>query len=84
MKITVDTNVLIRAAVGDDEIQAMAADRILESAEVIAVTVSYTHLDVYKRQVPCLLFPVPCLVHRWHVSQLVSSFGGRIWYCAVR
>jgi len=38
MKITVDTNVLIRAAVGDDEIQAMAADRILESAEVIAVT----------------------------------------------
>jgi predicted nucleic-acid-binding protein len=38
MKITVDTNVLIRAAVRDDEIQAMAADRILESAEVIAVT----------------------------------------------
>ena len=38
MKIAVDTNVLIRAAVRDDEIQAMAADRILESAEVIAVT----------------------------------------------
>ena len=38
MEITVDTNVLIRAAVRDDEIQAMAADRILESAEVIAVT----------------------------------------------
>jgi predicted nucleic-acid-binding protein len=38
MKITVDTNVLIRAAVRDDEIQAKASDRILKSAEVIAVT----------------------------------------------
>jgi predicted nucleic-acid-binding protein len=39
MRITVDTNVLIRAVVRDDEIQAMAADRILKSAEIIAVTV---------------------------------------------
>ena len=38
MKITVDTNVLIRAVVRDDEIEAMAADRILKRAEVIAVT----------------------------------------------
>lgn len=38
MKITVDTNVLIRAVVRDDEKQAMAADRILKSAQVIAVT----------------------------------------------
>jgi predicted nucleic-acid-binding protein len=38
MKITVDTNVLIRAVVRDDEIQAAAADRILKSAELIAVT----------------------------------------------
>jgi predicted nucleic-acid-binding protein len=38
MKITVDTNVLIRAAVRDDEKQAMAADKILKSAEIIAVT----------------------------------------------
>jgi predicted nucleic-acid-binding protein len=38
MKITVDTNVLIRAAVRDDDIQAKAADRILKTAEVIAVT----------------------------------------------
>jgi predicted nucleic-acid-binding protein len=38
MKIIVDTNVLIRAVVRDDEKQAMAADRILKSAEVIAVT----------------------------------------------
>ena len=36
--------------------------------------------------VRCSLFPVPCLcrLHRWHVSQLVNSFGGRIWYCAVK
>jgi predicted nucleic-acid-binding protein len=38
MKITVDTNVLIRAAVRDDETQAEASDRILKSADVIAVT----------------------------------------------
>jgi predicted nucleic-acid-binding protein len=38
MKITVDTSVLIRAVVRDDEIQALAADRILKSAELIAVT----------------------------------------------
>jgi predicted nucleic-acid-binding protein len=40
MKITVDTSVLIRAVVRDDEIQALAADRILKSAELIAVTLS--------------------------------------------
>ena len=38
MKITADTNVLIRAVVRDDEKQAKAADRILRSAEIIAVT----------------------------------------------
>jgi predicted nucleic-acid-binding protein len=38
MKITVDTNVLIRAVVSDHEKQAIAADRILKSAEIIAVT----------------------------------------------
>ena len=38
MKITADTNVLIRAVVRDDEKQARAADRILRSAEIIAVT----------------------------------------------
>jgi predicted nucleic-acid-binding protein len=38
MKITVDTNVLIRAVVRDDEKQAIAAARILKSAEIIAVT----------------------------------------------
>ena len=34
----------------------------------------------------CSVFPVLCLclLHRWHVSQLVSSLGGRMWYCAVR
>jgi predicted nucleic-acid-binding protein len=40
MKITVDTNVLIRAVVRDDEKQARAADKILKSAEIIAVTLS--------------------------------------------
>lgn len=38
MKITVDTNVLIRSVMGDDRKQAATANRLLESAEVIAVT----------------------------------------------
>lgn len=38
MKITVDTNILVRSIVRDDKKQAVAADRLLKSAELIAVT----------------------------------------------
>lgn len=38
MKITVDTNILVRAAVRDDPRQADAAAALLKEAEVIAVT----------------------------------------------
>jgi predicted nucleic-acid-binding protein len=38
MRVSVDTNVLVRAAVGDDEHQARVAARLLKSAEVIAVS----------------------------------------------
>lgn len=38
MKITVDTNVLVRAVVRDDVVQARAAERALKSATSIAVT----------------------------------------------
>ena len=38
MKVTVDTNVLIRAVVRDDEQQAEAAAELLKAAEMIAVT----------------------------------------------
>ena len=38
MKITVDTNVLVRGVVQDDKKQARAAEKILKEAEVIAVT----------------------------------------------
>ncbi len=37
MKITADTNVLVRAVVRDDPKQARAADRILKKAALIAV-----------------------------------------------
>ena len=40
MKITVDTSVLIRAVVRDNEKQAVAAHKILKSAEIIAVTLT--------------------------------------------
>ena len=38
MKVTVDTNVLIRAVVRDDKKQAQAAAKLLKDAEIIAVT----------------------------------------------
>jgi predicted nucleic-acid-binding protein len=38
MKITVDTNILIRAVVRDDSQQASAATRLLQEADLIAVT----------------------------------------------
>jgi predicted nucleic-acid-binding protein len=38
MRLTADTNVLVRAAVGDDPAQAATARRVLRSAEVVAVT----------------------------------------------
>lgn len=38
MKISVDTNVLIRAVVGDDPKQARAAGRVLKEASLIAVS----------------------------------------------
>ena len=38
MKITADTNVLLRAVVGDDEAQQQVAIRTLESAELVAIS----------------------------------------------
>lgn len=38
MKITVDTNILVRSIVRDDKKQAAATDHLLKSAGVIAVT----------------------------------------------
>ncbi len=40
MKITADTNVLVRAVVGDDRNQARAAARVLKDAELIAVSLT--------------------------------------------
>lgn len=38
MKITADTNVLLRAVVGDDEVQQQMALETLESAELVAIS----------------------------------------------
>jgi predicted nucleic-acid-binding protein len=38
MRITVDTNILVRAVVADDKKQARSAARLLKGAELIAVT----------------------------------------------
>lgn len=37
LKVTVDTNILVRAAVGDDPAQSLLAVELLKSAELIAV-----------------------------------------------
>ncbi len=37
MRITVDTNVLVRSVVGDDQVQAEAAERVLREASSLAV-----------------------------------------------
>ena len=37
MRVTVDTNVLVRAVVGDDAAQARAAAKLLTQADVIAI-----------------------------------------------
>jgi predicted nucleic-acid-binding protein len=41
MKVTPDTNVLVRGVVHDDEEQAKLADNLLRRAEVIAITVPF-------------------------------------------
>ena len=38
MKVTVDTNILVRAVVHDDAAQAKAADKLLRESEVVAVS----------------------------------------------
>ncbi len=38
MKVTVDTNILVRAAVRDDAAQAEAATRVLTDAEIVAIS----------------------------------------------
>lgn len=37
MRVTVDTNILVRAAIGDDEGQEAIANRVLRGAELVAV-----------------------------------------------
>ena len=40
MKITADTNVLLRAVIGDDEGQAAAARTVLANADLVAIPIS--------------------------------------------
>ena len=47
MRITADTNVLLRAVVADDKKQAEAAARILKEAELIAVTLPCLMLSLF-------------------------------------
>ena len=53
-------------------------------AGAIAVTTCALSSAVTLSQPSSLRFLFACRLHRWHVSQLESSFGVRMWYCAVR
>ncbi len=68
MRITVDTNVLIRAVVRDDLKQAQAAARLLKSAEVIAVSL------------PCLCEFVWVLrrVYRFGLEEISASLDALV------
>jgi predicted nucleic-acid-binding protein len=57
VKITVDTNILVRSIVRDDKKQAAAADRLLKSASLIAVTL------------PCLCELVRVLLKLYGISR---------------
>lgn len=63
MKITADTNVLLRAAVGDDRRQEQAAVKLIEEASLIAVSL------------PCLCEFVWVLrrVYRFGVAEITTS-----------
>lgn len=39
MNVTVDTNILVRATLGDDPVQSLVAARVLREASLVAVTV---------------------------------------------
>ena len=63
MKITADTNVLLRAAVGDDRRQEQAAIRLIEEASLIAISL------------PCLCEFVWVLrrVYRFGVAEIATA-----------
>ena len=63
MKITADTNVLLRAAVGDDRRQEQAAIKLMKEASLIAISL------------PCLCEFVWVLrrVYRFGISEIVTA-----------
>jgi|CXWL01.1.fsa_nt_gi hypothetical protein len=86
MKVTVDTNVLVRACVQDDARQAQLASEVLRKARLVAV--SSTTLCEFvcekKGQTP-YIFSIPCCI--WLAFTLGSSskkiphgcFSARMW-----
>jgi predicted nucleic-acid-binding protein len=66
VKVAVDTNVLVRGAVLDDRKQARIADKLLQEASLVAVSL------------PCLCEFVWVLRHaqaRWQLSEFVQIAG---------
>jgi hypothetical protein len=68
MKITVDTNILVRAVVRDDEKQAEAAAKLLKEAEVIRRIVAGVR--------PVIPFAVPLIAQQGQRALCWSEDGG--------
>ena len=69
MRITADTNVLIRAAVADDAVQAERAQKILREANLIAVSLAslceftWVLRSVYKFKTPDIIIALTALLN---------------------
>lgn len=74
MRITPDTNVLVRAAVRDDATQARAAAKLLKDAELIAVSLTslcefvWVLRRVYKLGVDDVTDAIEALLHAGNVA----------------
>ena len=74
MKITADTNVLLRGAVRDDPRQAAAAAQLLRAAELIAVPVAalcefaWVMRSLYKKPAPAVAHSIRSLVNSPNVA----------------
>jgi predicted nucleic-acid-binding protein len=66
VKITADTNVLVRALTGDDETQAAAAREVLKNSETVAIPLSAF----------CELFWVLAYSYRIPAPEIAASMRG--------
>ncbi len=84
MKITADTNVLVRAITGDDEAQSAAAQSELANAEAVAVAIPvlcelvWVLSRAYKVEAPDIAKTIRSLLNAANVLADRSAARGRL------